>query len=112
MLLVRSLLQVVVYTAASNLEYQPQSEPATANSQDLPVNEASGDVQKDTPSTEPESKQEDKHAGAELSTSDGKRSIGTYNIFLRLPQSELCNLCSILGRERYFYFSEPYVWMV
>ncbi|XP_059440839.1 E3 ubiquitin-protein ligase UPL1 isoform X2 [Corylus avellana] len=96
---VMGLLQVVVYTAASNLEYQPQSEPTTANSQDLPVDEASGDVQKDTPSMEPESKQEDKRAGAESSTSDGKRSIDTYNIFLQLPQSELRNLCSILGRE-------------
>lgn len=95
---VMNLLQVVVYTAASNLEYQPQSEPAIVNPQDLSVDEASVDVQKDTP-TEPESKQEDKCASAESATSDGKRSTDMYNIILRLPQSELRNLCSILGRE-------------
>ncbi|XP_040986368.1 E3 ubiquitin-protein ligase UPL1-like isoform X1 [Juglans microcarpa x Juglans regia] len=96
---VMGLLQTVVYTAASKLEYQPQSEAATANPQDLPGNEASVDAQKDPPLSEPESKQEDKHAGAESTASDGKRSIDMYNIFLRLPQSELRNLCNLLGRE-------------
>ncbi|KAG7953992.1 hypothetical protein I3843_12G138000 [Carya illinoinensis] len=96
---VMGLLQVVVYTAASKLEYQPQSETATENTLDLPVNEVPGDVQNDPPISEPDSKQEDNCAGAESSDSDEKRSIDMYSIFLRLPQSELSNLCSILGRE-------------
>ena len=96
------LLQVVVYTAASKLEYQPQSETATENTLDLPVNEVPGDVPNDPPLSAPDSKQEDNCAGAESSASDEKRSIDMYSIFLRLPQSELSNLCSILGREGYY----------
>ncbi|KAK4575710.1 hypothetical protein RGQ29_026607 [Quercus rubra] len=96
---VMGLLQVVVYTAASKLDYQPQSEHATANASDLSVNEASADVQNDPPISEPESKKEDKCAGADSSSSDGKKSVDTYNTFSQLPQSELRNLCSILGRE-------------
>lgn len=101
MLQVMGLLQVVVYTAASKLDYQPQSEHATANASDLSVNEASADVQNDPPISEPESKKEDKCAGADSSSSDGKKSVDTYNTFSQLPQSELRNLCSILGREGY-----------
>lgn len=96
---VMGLLQVVVHTAASKLDHQPQSEQATANAPDLSVNEASADVQIDPPISEPESKKEDKCAGADSSTSDGKKSVDTHNIFLQLPQPELRNLCSILGRE-------------
>lgn len=96
------LLQVVVNTAASKLEYQPHSETATANPPYLPINEAPGDVQKDPPISEPDSKQEDNHAGSESSASDEKRSIDISSIFLRLPQSDLSNLCSILGHEGYY----------
>jgi hypothetical protein len=102
MLQVMGLLQVVVHTAASKLDHQPQSEQATANAPDLSVNEASADVQIDPPISEPESKKEDKCAGADSSTSDGKKSVDTHNIFLQLPQPELRNLCSILGREGYY----------
>ncbi|KAJ4829060.1 E3 ubiquitin- protein ligase upl1 [Turnera subulata] len=97
---VMGLLQVVVCSAASKLECQ-----TTANAQKQTVSDASGDVQRDPPllgslsSQEEKSGQEDKSATPQLSNSDGKRSIDTRSIFLRLPQSDLRNLCSLLGRE-------------
>ncbi|XP_070663520.1 E3 ubiquitin-protein ligase UPL1-like isoform X2 [Malus domestica] len=90
---VMGLLQVVVYTSASKLEGQSQSERA-----DKPVGEASGDGQK-VPPLESESNQGEKPVSGESSTSDGKRSTDTYNVFLKLPESDLHNLCSLLGRE-------------
>ncbi|KAM1806044.1 hypothetical protein ACFX11_029236 [Malus domestica] len=90
---VMGLLQVVVYTSASKLEGQSQSEGA-----DKPVGEASGDGQKGPP-LESESGQGDKPVSGESSISDGKRSTDTYNVFLKLPESDLHNLCSLLGRE-------------
>ncbi|KAF8414274.1 hypothetical protein HHK36_002275 [Tetracentron sinense] len=97
---VMSLLQVVVYTAASKVECQPHSKQAASNSQNLPVNEASGDIQQDPPTSEPDSIQElDKSANADLSTSDGKGTIKPYDIFLQLPESDLRNLCRLLAHE-------------
>ncbi|TXG67972.1 hypothetical protein EZV62_009247 [Acer yangbiense] len=96
---VMGLLGVIVNKAASKLECQSLSEPATENPQKLPTNEASGDVQIDPPPSEPSSSEDDKHASASLSTSDGKKSCDIYDIFLQLPQSDLRNLCSLLGRE-------------
>lgn len=96
---VMGLLQVIVYTAASKLECRSQSEPAVENSQKPMIDEASGDVCKDPSSTEPESSHEDKHACIKTSSSDGKRSIDTYDILSKLPQSDLRNLCSLLGHE-------------
>lgn len=63
----------------------------------LPVDEASGAVSKDPALPEGESKQENTDAAG--STSGGKRSNDIHNIFLQLPQSVLCNLCALLGRE-------------
>lgn len=102
---VMGLLQVIVYTAASKFECRSQSEPATENSQKPLIDEASGDAQKDPPSAEPASSQEDKNAGDKSSTSDGKRSMDICDIFLHLPQCDLRNLCSLLGREGYFLSS-------
>lgn len=65
----------------------------------LPVDEASGAVSKDPALPEGESKQENTDAAG--STSGGKRSNDIHNIFLQLPQSVLCNLCALLGREGY-----------
>lgn len=98
MVQVMNLLQVVVNSAASKLECQTQSEQATDDSQNLPANEeASGDPTL----LEQNSNQEDKSHSAELSTSDGKKCINIYDIFLQLPQSALHNLCSLLGQEGY-----------
>ncbi|KAL5803856.1 hypothetical protein ACOSQ3_030656 [Xanthoceras sorbifolium] len=96
---VMDLVKEIVDKAASKLECRSLSEPATENPQKLPINEASGDVQNNPPSSEPPSSEEDKHASDSLSTSDGKRSRDIYDIFLQLPQSDLRNLCSLLGRE-------------
>ncbi|XVE50857.1 hypothetical protein DITRI_Ditri01bG0197700 [Diplodiscus trichospermus] len=95
------LLQVVVYTAASKLENRSPSDLAVdnSNSQNLLTNEASGDAHVDPSLSEPESNQEDKQANAESSASNGNKNVDLYNIFLQLPESDLCNLCSLLGRE-------------
>lgn len=103
MVQVMGLLQVIVYTAASKLECRSQSEPAVENSRKPMIDEASGGVCKDPPLTEPESSQEDKHASIKSSSSDGKRSIDPYDIFSKLPQSDLRNLCSLLGHEGYVF---------
>ncbi|XP_011038805.1 PREDICTED: E3 ubiquitin-protein ligase UPL1 isoform X2 [Populus euphratica] len=95
---VMGLLQVVVFMAASKLESQAQSGQARETSQKQTVGEASSDV----PSVPPvvaESSEEDKAASAGLSVSDGKRSIDASSVFLQLPQADLRNLCSLLGRE-------------
>lgn len=91
---IMSLLQVIVYTAASKLENQLPSEPMMENSQKLAVSEAYSEIRKEI-----ESSQENKNKGAELSVLDGKRNNDIYNIFLQLPQSDLRNLCSLLGNE-------------
>lgn len=98
---VMGLVQVVVDTAASKLESESQSEKAMASTQNLSVNEASGNIEKDPPLVELDSNQQDKHADMNLSHSDGKKKVDMYNIFLQLPQSDLRNLCNLLGREGY-----------
>lgn len=101
MVQVMGLLQVVVFMAASKLESQAQSEQARETSQKQNVGEASSDV----PSVLPvvaESSQEDK--ASSITASDGKRSIDASSVFLQLPQPDLRNLCSLLGREGYFQF--------
>ena len=60
------------------------------------------DVKKGPAVSEKESNPEDKSIGAELSSSSGKKSIDIYNIFLQLLQTDLRNLCSLLGREGYY----------
>ncbi|KAK8313240.1 hypothetical protein V6Z12_D01G095700 [Gossypium hirsutum] len=94
------LLQVVVYTAASKLESWSLSHLAVDNSssQNLLDEEASGDAHKDLPLTEQESNQE-KRTKTESSGSKGNKNVDFHNIFLQLPESDLCNLCSLLGRE-------------
>ncbi|GKV14839.1 hypothetical protein SLEP1_g25650 [Rubroshorea leprosula] len=98
---VMGLLQVVVYPAASKLESMSLSESAVENldSQNLHSNESSGDVQKDPLLSEPESIEKEKHASAESSSSDGKKNVDPHDIFLQLPQSDLRNLCHLLGHE-------------
>ncbi|XP_022735674.1 E3 ubiquitin-protein ligase UPL1-like isoform X2 [Durio zibethinus] len=95
------LLKVVVYTAASKLENWSLSNLAVdnTNTHNLLTNEASGDVHKDHPLSEPESNQEDKRTNAESSASNGYRNVDLYNIFLQLPETDLRNLCRLLGRE-------------
>ncbi|XP_022716730.1 E3 ubiquitin-protein ligase UPL1-like isoform X2 [Durio zibethinus] len=95
------LLEVVAYIAASKLVSQSLSDLAVdnSNSQNLLTNEASGDAHKDPPLSELESNQEDRCTNAESSASNSHRNVDLYNIFLQLPESDLHNLCSLLGRE-------------
>ncbi|XP_057982343.1 E3 ubiquitin-protein ligase UPL1-like isoform X2 [Malania oleifera] len=96
---VMGLLRVIVDAAAKILERQSVSEQETDSSQNLRVNEATGEVQKDPVPLDLVSNQEDSGGSAELSNPDGKRSSQFYNIFLQLPQPDLHNLCCLLGRE-------------
>ncbi|CAK9145061.1 unnamed protein product [Ilex paraguariensis] len=99
---VMGLLQVVVYTAASKLDCQSNSEQAVVSSQNLSGNETVSDVPKDPPLSEMEAIQGDLGASGELHTSEGQRSTNMYDIFLQRPQSDLHNLCSLLGHEGLF----------
>ncbi|KAJ0801926.1 putative HECT domain, ubiquitin interacting, UBA-like superfamily, armadillo-like helical [Helianthus annuus] len=96
---VMGLLKVVVYTAASKLESQSHTEQVEPEptSQPLPDNESANNPQGDSSSAEP--RHDDKPAGDELSTSDDQKSVNIHNIFMKLPQSDLHNLCSLLGHE-------------
>ncbi|CAK9145116.1 unnamed protein product [Ilex paraguariensis] len=96
---VMGLLQVVVYTAASKLDCQSNSEQAVVSSQNLSGNETVSDVPKDPPLSEMEAIQGDLGASGELHTSEGQRSTNMYDIFLQMPQSDLHYLCSLLGHE-------------
>ncbi|CAH1444286.1 unnamed protein product [Lactuca virosa] len=109
---VMGLLQVVVYTAASKLDSQSHTEQeqeqaaaATASSQGLPAIETATATASDNPpaqgdsSSAAEPSQDDKSVSDGLSTSDDQKSVNMYDIFMKLPQPDLHNLCSLLGHE-------------
>ena len=93
---VMGLLQVVVYTAASKLESQSHSEQPVASSQ---VQEAVSQPQEDSSSAVAEPNQDDKSVSDGLSTSDDLKKVDMNDIFMKLPQTDLHNLCSLLGHE-------------
>lgn len=96
------LLQVVVYAAASKVDTQSNAEE-TAPPSDAPSgNETTNDIQKDPHVLGIES---NPLGQSTSSKSDGQRSIRTYDIFLLMPQSDLSNLCGLLGHEGYFSHS-------
>ncbi|CAI9088204.1 OLC1v1022471C1 [Oldenlandia corymbosa var. corymbosa] len=97
---VMGLLQVVVYTAVSKLESQSHSKEATLNTENPSDGGNASIIQKDA-SSEPadSSRQENGNTSSENTTSQSEKTVNISNIFLELPQSELHNLCSILGRE-------------
>ncbi|KAM6552582.1 hypothetical protein CsatB_013344 [Cannabis sativa] len=97
---VMKLLQEIVHIAATKLEFQSKLERETKKAASLATtNEPSEDAEKAPTVSEPESKPEDKPVGTESSSSSGSKRMETYNIFLQLPQSDLRNLCSLLGHE-------------
>lgn len=93
---VMGLLQVVVYTAASKLESQSHTEKPVASSQ---VQEAVSQPQEDSSSAAAEPNQDDKSVSDGLSTSDDPKKVNMNDIFMKLPQTDLHNLCSLLGHE-------------
>ncbi|GKE99644.1 hypothetical protein Tco_0022995, partial [Tanacetum coccineum] len=90
------LLQVVVYTVALKLESQSQTEQPVASSQ---VQEAVSQPQEDSSSAVAEPNQEDKSVADGLSTSDDLTKFNMNDIFIKLPQTHMHNLCSLLGHE-------------
>ncbi|CAH8356078.1 unnamed protein product [Eruca vesicaria subsp. sativa] len=89
---VMGLLQVVVYTSASRIEGWSPSSGVPEKSEKNPVGEeALIETQKDAES--------ELLGDAELSVARRKNCTDIYNIFLQLPQSDLCNLCILLGYE-------------
>lgn len=93
---VMGLLQVVVYTAASKLESQSHTEKPVASSQ---VQEVVSQPQEDSSSAVAEPNQDDKSVSDGLSTSDDLKKVDMNDIFMKLPQTDLHNLCSLLGHE-------------
>jgi E3 ubiquitin-protein ligase HUWE1 len=90
--LVMGLLQVVVYTAASRIEGWSPSSGVPEKLENKPVGEeASSETRKDAES--------ELVGEADLSVARRKNCAEIYNIFLQLPQSDLCNLCILLGYE-------------
>ncbi|KAI3703777.1 hypothetical protein L1987_73972 [Smallanthus sonchifolius] len=97
---VMGLLQVVVYNAASKLESQSHTEQAATSSQGPPVNESASNPRGDSSSAGgAEPSHDDTTVGDGLSTSDDQKSGNMYDIFMKLPHSDLQNLCSLLGHE-------------
>ncbi|KAJ0230389.1 HECT domain-containing protein [Hirschfeldia incana] len=91
--LVMGLLQVVVYTAASRLEGWSPLSSLPEKSEEKPVGEeASSETRKDA-------KSEQVDEADKQSVARRKNCADIYNIFLQLPQSDLCNICLLLGYE-------------
>lgn len=87
------LLQEVVYTAASRIEGWSPLSSLSEKSEEKPVGEeASSETRKDAKSEQVD--EADKQSVARV-----KNCADIYNIFLQLPQSDLCNLCLLLGYE-------------
>ena len=97
---VMGLIQAVVHTAVSKLECQSHSEEAAAGIQNPPSGGNIGDVEKDSSLLPVESNhQDDESNPARKSTPHCEKNMNICHIFLQLPQSDLHNLCSILGHE-------------
>ncbi|KAJ0477367.1 putative HECT domain, armadillo-like helical, HECT, E3 ligase catalytic domain-containing protein [Helianthus annuus] len=98
---VMGLLQVVVYNAASKLESQSttEQEQAVASSQGPPGDESASNPQHDSSSAGAEPNHDDTAVKDGLSTSDGQKHVNMFDIFMKLPHSDLQNLCSLLGHE-------------
>ncbi|KAL8033396.1 hypothetical protein ABFX02_13G156500 [Erythranthe guttata] len=96
---VMGLLQVVVYAAASKVDIESNTEDTTAPTETPSGNETATEVQKDPHVMGVESSQLDQSTSASSSKSDVQKSTSTYDIFLLMPQSDLRNLCGLLGHE-------------
>ncbi|KAK6947097.1 HUWE1/Rev1, ubiquitin binding region [Dillenia turbinata] len=94
---VMGLIRVVTCTAASKLECQPTSELARENSTNL-LDETVDDVNKEKVLPE-DLKLDGRAIKTESSISNGKGSNKRSNVFLQLPESDLHNLCHLLGHE-------------
>lgn len=89
------LLQVVVYNAASKLEVKTCTNQVIDDAQ-LP--EKAVEEKRENTLSEKETDSGNGSSNAELSI-NGKGSFDTRDVFLLLPQSDLRNLCNLLGCE-------------
>ncbi|XP_068643121.1 E3 ubiquitin-protein ligase UPL1-like isoform X2 [Aristolochia californica] len=97
---VMGLLQVVVNNAARKVECHSHVDVGhSANSDSNSRLDGGPDSQKDPPISECHANEElNKDAAAEGS-SGGKKTVNPYDILLKLPESEMRNLCSLLAHE-------------
>lgn len=102
---VMGLLQVVIYAAASKVDIESNTEETAPPTEIASGNETTSDIQKDPHVMGVESSQPDQSTSSLNSKSDGQRSIRTRDIFLMMPQSDLRNLCGLLGHEGYCYYN-------
>ncbi|XP_072964095.1 E3 ubiquitin-protein ligase UPL1-like isoform X2 [Typha angustifolia] len=95
---VMCLLQVVVNNAVSKFDSLNHSGPV--NSETQLENEAPSHIPSDSSTHEQIPNQEvSQSSNSELPSSGAKRSLNLSDILLELPESYLCNLCSILALE-------------
>ncbi|KAK1274353.1 E3 ubiquitin-protein ligase UPL1 [Acorus gramineus] len=95
------LVQVVVNSAVSKIDFEPLSEslstPGGIPAQS--VNGAPQDAQKESSASEQNDDEKKDNGSTEAPSSSGKENVNLYDIFLQLPESELRNLCNILAHE-------------
>ncbi|KAF9587900.1 hypothetical protein IFM89_006154 [Coptis chinensis] len=97
---VMGLLQVAVYTGASKVDCQRHSGFGAANVPSLPATEEPGDSQQHASIANVDSCQElDKSVCSEIPAPAIKRTVDMYDVFLKLPEPDLQNLCRLLARE-------------
>nr|GMC47383.1 E3 ubiquitin-protein ligase UPL1 [Ipomoea batatas] len=94
---VMGLLRVIVYTAASKLDSHSHSEIVRPPAESSTGNEMESDNQKSP--LDAKSLQDDHSACPERQVSDGHKSLNYHDIFMRIPHSDLHNLCTLLGDE-------------
>ncbi|GER32833.1 E3 ubiquitin-protein ligase UPL1 [Striga asiatica] len=95
---VMGLLQVVICVAASKVDALSNAEETAPPTENPSVDETAGSIRTDTNALGAES-QLDQNASALNAKLDDQRTTRTYDVFLLMPQSDLHNLCSLLGHE-------------
>nr|XP_043618820.1 E3 ubiquitin-protein ligase UPL1 [Erigeron canadensis] len=92
---VLGLFQVIVHNAASKLDIQH----AVTSSQNLPSDEATAHAQRDPSLAGQDPGSDSKNFSDGLSTSTDQKDVKMYDIFIKLPQTDLHHLCTLLGHE-------------
>ncbi|KAK1269560.1 E3 ubiquitin-protein ligase UPL1 [Acorus gramineus] len=95
------LIQVVVNKAVSKIDFEPLTE-SLQNAGRIQAQSVNGEqlaAQKELSISEQNCDEKKESCSTEASSSGGKKNVNQYDIFLQLPNSELCNLCSILAHE-------------
>ncbi|GAB2297126.1 E3 ubiquitin-protein ligase upl1 [Dionaea muscipula] len=96
---VMTLVQVIIFTAASKLQNESPAEQAMDSNQVLRVSAALETAERAVTLTESESKEEPMCENGLPSSHQEKDGNKVYHIFLKLPPSDLRNVCCLLGLE-------------